>query len=574
MSDDEVSEGAGESVPDDVKKRRVRRKRAEPFLLDSGSVAIRVRGTRPNGTKFTRTQTFGEGSEADRWTAARNARPALWRWAEEVEAGVIVEEESVTLATAMERLRKEGVRFRAADRSAMKRLKSLGGVDLRELTDARMALWSAGQQRDGKSASYIRYCYSLARRIVSECVARKWIRECAWSNIKAWLPAESKTHTRKAPTDAEMQAVLTAAKAIDERAPLWNGLHLRMWIGHHIAARPVEICRLGPIDLVAKGSGQALRFQAAKGGEVRVITIPEEMAEALREQWAALPPRAQRLGLFFPKQAGRGLDRWVSRVRSRGGKRGAGYETGVLLTPREVDAVRAMSGFEFVPYHLRHGGITSLAKVAGMGLSQLQAFTKHKSQRMLTRYASPQMDEATEAALSRSRTLTPTPTPAMVIYGGEPGAPKLSLVRESAAPVVKVTAGRVSSDAGPHRGRAVGAAQLERWRAAIAVLRKQAGDVGSVAAWVAMRPDVDVEAVAEDLQLAISTGRLAPAEKSFAVGVLAACVERLERVAPTPKDLPPVLGVKKATFRGETKGLRMVRGSSFTLTNGGSSEDE
>lgn len=190
-TESDASETAASAVSADVagEKRKARRARVSVETLPSGTVRVRVRGKRQDGRPFDRSEAFSQGTREERAAAARAAKATLWRWAEEVEAGLVVEEESMTLATLAARLKKDGQAIRLQERSALAGpLRSMQGIDVRELSDAKWAAWVDRQRRAGLSAAYIRKSYHVARKLVGSAVERKWLARLPWAAVSKWLP--------------------------------------------------------------------------------------------------------------------------------------------------------------------------------------------------------------------------------------------------------------------------------------------------------------------------------------------------------------------------------------------------
>jgi integrase len=563
----EIEEGAP-SAPSTAPspKRARRRKRVSTEVLESGSIRIRVRGVRPDGRTFDRSETFSEGTPQERQLAAERGRQALWRWAEEVEAGlVVIEESGLTLAELAERYRSRGLlTWRPSDRSAMRGpLRSFAGLDVRELTDARWRAWVDAQREKGRSAAYIRSAYFLARRIVGVAVEQRAIARIPWAQTLRWLPGEKETRTRRPLEHHEMRALIEAARLLDREGRSTGALALRLELAHHTAARPLEVCRWTPADLVQRGSGWAIRWTVAKskGAKVRTVPLPDHLVEAMRAHWASLPAAAQRVGVFFPLRGVRG--RWRARVLVRGR-----YTTGRLWTEGEASALREATGVaDLVAYMVRHTGATDAVVEFGMSASEAQAWMVHDTLRVTQRYVAGYIDDSKVDRMAQPRrALAPTAAPTVVVHeGGDAftAAPERpTTAATSASPRNKLPTIGADKDLGSSRGREVGAegsevivVSAERARAllpAVAPLREAVRSAGGPAGWLAVAPaDMDPLAVASDLATLLASGLVDVADRGWLVALEGAARAR----AHDARGKGPQKAVEKG---GKSQRLRLV----------------
>jgi integrase len=571
MSEDDVSELEALDVSEDMTGKKVRRKRCSIEVLPSGTVRLRARGTWPDGQPINETAVFAQGPLESRLAAARAAKPAMWRKVEEMEAGIIPRVDPMTLAQAVERLRKSGVYKARKSEFAGPMFRTWQSKDLRAFDDLAWEAWVKRWQKEGKAAATIRNAYSRISAVVGRCVRAKWLAEIPWRDQKRWLPSESETHTRRAMDEHETRALIVAAERIDKEDG-GGDLALRIRLQYHLAARPVELARMGPVHLVEEGGVPWMRWQAAKGNGIREYPLSDELAEEVREAWAALPPPAKRCGVFFPLRGHRGVWRLRTRVNADG------VETGVVWTESERNRLREITGIQdVVPYFIRHTGATDVADEHKLGAFEVMKLLGHRVVRTTGRYVKPKMAKGTLLNLAKERAAsrpTPEPTRSFVVVGPDSpaDAKKLETQAVERGPRDEVQAKKPMKSPVKTRGLAVGAEQVERWMTALEVLRGQVRAAGGVKAWVQVTT-LDEETLAEIASDLMALTQVATLPEESDAGLIVQLVGAIRSRAHAAQKSSPISGVDSGEKVKKNGHLKLVSGLSFTSNKPERSEE-
>lgn len=349
-------------------RRRVRGRGSIEVLKTKGGrvkgYRARVRGTQPDGRPYDLAKVCKAREDAER------ALAALLKRALDVEAGLVVLEETLTLAEWRAKATRRGLTWRRVDSSIWKHLRPLWNLPLVALDAGRVRAWA---EKMGKSyaAGTVRSAWILLSRVVNSALAHRVIARRPWGEAPLRLVSDSSCGQRDALEPHEWQAVRDAARRIDAAggggalSDLWLRLSTMLVTG----ARPVELCQLTPADIVPGEHGPMMSVGPgiiAKGSKPGLRPLGVELAEALRVHLESMPDGARRTGLLFPMKGTRGKWRPRWRMDQRGDKAGRYW-----LGSTETGALRSESGVgHFVPYELRHTRLTEVAYRSGSQLAQ------------------------------------------------------------------------------------------------------------------------------------------------------------------------------------------------------------
>jgi integrase len=346
-----------------MSRRRIRgRGSVEP--LGPGRWRARIRGHAPDGRPFDLQQVRAERDEAER------ALEGMRRRANDIEAGLVVIEETLTLGEWKPRAVRHKLPWSRSDASTWKYLRPLWNVPMVALDASRVREWAEGMREKFKPAT-VRTAWILLRRMVGKACDARVLARLPWGDERLALVSESECGAREGLAPHQWDAVCDAGRQLDRigKGGALSDLWLRLVLMRVAVSRPVELCQVGPSDLVAMPAGAALFISdhiVAKGGKPGKKPLGAELAAALSAHWEAMPAKARALALFFPQKGQRG--RWSSRLRIApdGKKAGKFY-----VTASELRNLRTLSGVAtFVPYELRHTGLTEAAHKYGPQAAQ------------------------------------------------------------------------------------------------------------------------------------------------------------------------------------------------------------
>lgn len=397
--------GLDESEPARANVRSRRRRRGNIEWLKSGGVRVTLRGKKPDGADYELRKTLTLGTREQRKADAQRLLEAFRREAAEIEAGIKVLAEHVTLAAWRERaLRSSKLGLRQPNRSEdstwKNMLRPLWSVPIPALDTGRINGWVEQCRRAGYANESIRSAWGILSRLIDAAIGAGVIAKKPWT--KPNLPKGVERHDR-ALTNEEVAKVILACGELDAAEKTDGSLALRVAVQLHSGARPIECARMKPehIQSLSPGKGLApiphLYVDAAKGSKSHSLPVPVELAEAILRHFEELPHRAQALGWLFPKQGKRA--RWAPRFKelTRKGRTERRAEGWVMQA--EIEQVRSRSGvLTWTPYDMRHARATHLASI--LTDQQLKKAFGWKSSRIVGRYIADGRLELPVAAFS------------------------------------------------------------------------------------------------------------------------------------------------------------------------------
>lgn len=391
------------------RRRRVRG-RGSIEHLGGERYRVRIRGRVPDGRPIRHLDTVVRGrAEAER------VLEGFRRQCHDLEAGLVPLEERVTLARYLERARRASGAGRSLvwtprDQSVWSRmLRPLWNLHLQDLDADRLGGWMERLEQAGYAGNTRRSAWVLLRRILGHALATKTLVRLPWGDARLALVPESECAHGEPLEDDEWLRVREAAARLDAsgRGGPLSDLWLRLCVQRMAASRPVELCQVGPDDLVPDApNGPMLRISAAvvaKGGAPGLRTLGPFLLRRIEAHLSAMPEDARRLGLLFPTRKGR---RWAPRWAMDH----KGYRVGRdWITETELAHLRAESGCpRFRPYALRHTRLTESAAQGGFTAAQAQG--GHRQHRTVQRYVHSAARHLTTELFDESPVLSePTP---------------------------------------------------------------------------------------------------------------------------------------------------------------------